>query len=312
MTQYRSYDLKIGYTCNNDCIHCVIQDSKKKLLSQGEPIDISTNEAISLLTHQVELGLDSVTITGGEATLRKDLPTIVNFCLEHHLAITLQTNGRLLSSANTDFLFNVPNITFVIALHGSCQQIHDAINQRSGSFTPTLNGIRLALKKEKNVIIKTVISKINMSDLPFLINLIKKEGINDINLAFPHAQGAARENFDIVVPKYSELRPYLLKISSFAKQNQIHLTYETIPLCILPEYPYQMSELVYEEKEVKCTQVREKTFDWNETRKAIKTKMSFCEQCFFNEYCEGPWSEYVEKFGISEFSPVIVTSQNEE
>ncbi len=304
---HRTYDLKLGYTCNNHCIHCVIEDSKQALLAKHLPIDISTQEALALLKSEIANGVKSVTITGGEATLRKDLAEILKFCFDNTLKVTLQTNGRLLvQDSIRQMLLNKPEITLVVALHGTTSQIHDAITQVTGSFYKTLAGIRFAIANNIPIIIKTVISTLNMASLPSFIPFMQAEHLSDINMAFPHAQGAARINFDKVVPQYTMLRPYILDLAQQAKKANINLSFETIPFCILPEYPELMSELIYECKEVQCTQVNEETFDWNIIRKQIKTKMDYCTECFFCRYCEGPWCEYVEKFGTTEFSPVKI------
>jgi len=304
---HKTYDLKLGYTCNNHCIHCVIEDSKRTLLAKHLPVDISTQEALALLKTELAKGLNSVTITGGEATIRKDLTEILEFCFNNALKVTLQTNGRLLTQKNIQkMLLKESNITLVIALHGTIPEIHDVITRVPGSFHETMSGIRFAIGNNIPVIIKTVISKVNMKNLPLFVPFMVSEHLSDINMAFPHAQGAARINFDMVVPQYTILRPYILDLANRAKEAKINLSFETIPFCILPEYPEMMSELIYECKDVQCTQVKEETFDWNVIRKQIKIKMPYCTECFFNEYCEGPWREYVEKFGFSEFSPVRI------
>lgn len=304
---YKTYDLKVGYGCDNNCIHCVIQDSKRDLIEKNLPTDLTTDECMELLAAAVEEGVHSVTITGGEPSIRSDIYQLMEFCASRGIAITMQTNGSQLSSTEfTSRVKDIEKITFVVALHGVTSDVHDAITRAPGSFDLSLKAIRAMRVLNKNVIIKTVISSINMPVLPDFIPFLAAEGISDINMAFPHAQGAARENFELVVPRYHELKPYLEQCSKLAKDLDIHLTYETVPMCILPNYPEMTSELIYKFKEVRCTQVREETFDWNDIRLAIKTKNPSCEQCFFNDYCEGPWSEYVQEYGFDEFSPVSV------
>lgn len=304
---YKVYDLKLGYSCNNRCRHCVIEDSKLFLLSKNMPIDINTTEAINLLKEQIRNGIDAVTITGGEPTIRKDLSEILEFCSDNRLQITLQTNGRLLSEKCVqEMVFKHSGIVIVVALHGVTPLIHDAITQVNGSFDQTMAGIRAARKRNISVIIKTVISKENVECLPDFIPFMVNEKLRDINVAFPHAQGAARINFESVVPRYQQLKPYLGIMAKMAKKACINLSFETIPFCILPSFPEMMSELVYGGKDVKCTQVCEETFDWNKTRKQIKRKSPVCSYCFFNNYCEGPWEEYVEKYGFSEFVPIVI------
>ena len=48
-----SYDLKVGYSCNNKCKHCVIDDSKDRLVERKKSIDLSTEECFSLINQAI-------------------------------------------------------------------------------------------------------------------------------------------------------------------------------------------------------------------------------------------------------------------
>lgn len=303
----RSYDLKVGYTCDHDCLHCVIKDSKRDIINSNKSVDLTTDECLSLIDQASERGVDSITLTGGEPTLRRDFPVLVGRCLSHSMLITLQTNGGHLSSADVvKAIRGTDAITYVIALHGATAKVHDAITRTPGSFEKTIEGIRRVRDLGKPVILKTVISRVNMESLGAMIDMMSEEQLKDVNMAFPHAQGAARENFDEVVPRYGELRPHLLQAARKAKALGVNLTFETVPFCILPEFPEMASELIYKFKEVECNQVHEDRFDWNRVRVSIKRKSDKCSSCVFCKYCEGPWCEYVERFGYEEFLPVHV------
>lgn len=303
----RSYDLKVGYTCDHNCIHCVIQDSKRDIIKAMQSVDLTTDECTALIDQAAERGVRTITLTGGEPTLRSDFPRLVEKCLSHGLRITLQTNGGHLTSPQVvNVIKGTDEITYVVALHGATAEIHDAITRTPGSFDKTLQGIRTVRDLGKPVIIKTVISRINMDSLCAMVYLMDKESLRDINMAFPHAQGSARVNFDMVVPKYSELRPLILQAAHAAKASGVNLTFETVPFCILPEFPEMASELIYNFKEVECSQVHEDRFDWNQIRVSIKRKFEKCSSCVFCKYCEGPWCEYAETFGDEEFLPVHV------
>ena len=73
----RSYDLKVGYSCNNRCKHCVIDDSKDKLIERKENIDLTTEECIFLINKAVDLGTKYIVLTGGEVSIRKDFPDLL-------------------------------------------------------------------------------------------------------------------------------------------------------------------------------------------------------------------------------------------
>ena len=59
-------DLKVGFSCNNNCIHCVISDKTKEK-------DLSLEQIKELVNGYIEqYGEIQLTLTGGEVTIRKD------------------------------------------------------------------------------------------------------------------------------------------------------------------------------------------------------------------------------------------------
>lgn len=309
----RSYDLKVGYSCNNRCKHCVIDDSKDKLIERKENIDLTTEECIFLINKAVDLGTKYIVLTGGEVSIRKDFPDLLRKCAEEKLNITVQSNGRLLGKDSLlDVYKDICDIRFVIALHGA-EKTHDSITQVPGSFKETSNSIKKLVGINKLVILKVVISKINMEELPDIVNISKNLGVKYICFAFPHGQGAARKNFEEVIPTYSELKKYLFETIELAKRLEIQIEFEDIPFCIIPKNMHLVGELKYlGDDDAFCSQVKEKMFDWNQIRKDIKSKSEKCLNCDLNTICEGVWSEYTETFGFNDFKPIKFPANKKE
>ena len=135
-------DIKLGYSCNNECVHCVISDFRDKILREGMPEDISAEDYRKELLDSRKRA-DRVVFTGGEPTVRKELLDLVAFARDIGFSITMQTNGRRLSDSRyASALCSIAPIDFCIALHGHNAEIHDAITQREGSFYETVQGIR--------------------------------------------------------------------------------------------------------------------------------------------------------------------------
>ena len=84
-------DLKVGYTCNNNCRFCVVADKRKF----G---DLTTKE----LKKQMEEGrktCEDIVFTGGEPTIRKDIFELVRYAKKLKFdTIQIQTNGRMFAS----------------------------------------------------------------------------------------------------------------------------------------------------------------------------------------------------------------------
>ena len=192
-----TYDLKVGYSCNNKCKHCVIDDSKDKLVEQRENIDLTTEECMEQIDAALKKGIDNIVLTGGEVTIRKDFPELIKKCTDNDLAITIQTNGRNLADERIiNAIKDIKKIRFVVALHGKEAEVHDNITQVSGSFEQACKGVKAMCNLDKLVILKVVISNINIPDLSGIVVLAASLGVKYICFAFPHGQGAARKNFD--------------------------------------------------------------------------------------------------------------------
>ena len=305
-----TYDLKVGYSCNNKCKHCVIEDSKDKLIEHKVSVDLKTEECLEQVEYAFEKGAKFIVLTGGEVTIRKDFPLLISACAKRNFNITIQTNGRRLANdIISNAICSYDKIRCVVALHGSKATTHDKITQVKGSFNETCNGIKHLCQKNKLVVLKIVISKLNMNELVEIVKLAAELGVKYACFAFPHGQGAARKNFSTIIPPYTDLKPILKDLISVAKQNKINIEFEAIPFCIIPYAMQLVGEIKYLSGNTLCTQVKENTFDWSEVRKNIKRKSSKCNCCDMNGVCEGIWYEYAEAFGLDELIPIELPKQ---
>ena len=83
-------DLAITYRCNNDCAHCY----------NGRPRnypELDTAHWKLILDKLWELGVPHIVFTGGEATLREDLPELIAHAETNGQITGLNTNARRLS-----------------------------------------------------------------------------------------------------------------------------------------------------------------------------------------------------------------------
>lgn len=303
-----SYDLKVGYSCNNRCIHCVIEDSRDMLIRQKKQIDLTTNECKALIDEGITKGADNIVLTGGEVTIRPDFPDLLDYATAKGASVTIQSNGRgLKNSSVADAVCSYPHIDCVIAIHGASSEIHDTITTVNGSFSETLHGLRLLSRHGVPTTLKTVISKINMTDLTNIANLALQTSIPDLCFAFPHGQGGARKNWQKVIPTYTELLPHLNTLIEFSNQHNLRIQFEAIPLCVIPHSIHMAGELKYLFGDVACRQVGEALFLWSGVRTQAKAKATVCSACSLDKLCEGVWREYADCFGTDELHPIKIS-----
>lgn len=145
------YDVKLGWSCNNNCKHCVVKpflfeiqerEPENIVLDSGFGMwckkDLSYDDIIELL--QENSDVSSVVITGGEPTIRKDLVDILSWIYfnKPHVSVAIQTNGRNLS--NIDLVKKIRRFTrdifFVVAIHGLEKTHNLIVNNRKDKGNP--------------------------------------------------------------------------------------------------------------------------------------------------------------------------------
>lgn len=301
-------DIKLGYSCNDACVHCVVDDFRDVLRAQGMRQDRSTEEYRRLLQESRSRG-DSVVFTGGEPTLRKDLADLLEFARDLGYQIQLQSNGRRFADgAFADRLSGIGRIVYVIALHGPEAAVHDAVTQRVGSYDETVRGIRNLVERRQTISGKIVISRLNFAVLPDTVRRLSDLGVRAVSIAFPHALGRARKMWDEVVPRYREVLPHLRAALDEVRARGMDGDAETFTFCHMEGYENFIGEIAQQLEpyaEVHQYGDEAERRDWGKVRLEIKRKFPQCAACRFDLVCEGPWREYAEVCGGDEFVPVL-------
>ena len=297
-------DLKLGFVCNNLCIHCVQGDRR---LTFGDKSLIQLKDEL----REGRKFCDEAVFTGGEPTLHKNFLELVCYAKDlGYRLIQIQSNCRLF--AYRDFCVKTINCganLFSPALHGYVAKIHDYITGTPHSFEQTVLGIFNIKSLGKNIAMNTVISKINYRSLPELAKLLINLDVDQFQLAFPHPTGRAGQNFNLVIPRLKNIMPYVKRALEIGiKANKTVMT-EGIPLCFMSGFESYIAEIRIPKTKVFDADYEIEDYNYYRITKA-KTKGAKCTKCCHYEYCEGPWKEYPEHFGWSEFIPVKSRGKN--
>lgn len=292
---FTNFDLKVGWMCNNKCIHCVV---KGKEQYSG---DYTTKEIKKIIDEYPEK--ESICFTGGEPTIRKDFIELLEYCREVGVeSITIQSNGRRFS--DKDFTRSVSRLadSVLFTIHSHNEWIHDSITGVSGSWKQSTEGLRnLYETNEINIVSQTVLSRLNASNLHKTYDLIQSLAPDiRMNVTFPHPNGAAFENIDKVVPRYSEIKSEIQKI--FSCYSHLINT-EAIPYCQI--YPYHDKVNITEDRHADSN-IKSKGIDGSHPDSLIEDYSSLimseyrkpkeCQECVFNNICLGVWKEYYDHF----------------
>lgn len=296
MNKFNKIDLKVGYLCNNDCIHCAISHARAQLQQQGIDTELSTDQIKSMID-QYSQQYNGITLTGGEISIRKDFIELLEYASSKFEFVELQTNARKLASKdNLNHLQKLNNVTYSIALHGTTAEIHDQITQKKHSFDQTINSIKqlVALANKPTITIKFVLSNFNKHCICDMVKLTSELGCAQIDIAYVHG---CTDNHDLLVkmlPSYQEIKADINKALQTGQACGVKVTLETFPLCTIdPQYYQNVDEIVLQSIDAFVHPVNDHLYDWNQDRKEFnKLKTKHCDHCFLRNNCEGPWLEY--------------------
>lgn len=286
------FDLKLGFRCNNNCVHCVVADKRKTK-------DLSLDEIYYIIDNEIP-EQQRIQLTGGEPTIYKDLPKILARCREKGHKTIIQTNGT--GFADQAF-FNEckDNMDHVhIAIHSCYPEIHDAIVQSEGMWEKTIKGFENLLNDGHILVTtQTVLSRLNIVSLYDTFKFIqgKAPGIL-MSMTYPHVMGNAYANREKIIFRYSEYKDEIQRTLAEFKDN---IFTESIPPCY--QYPnFSEGSL---ERDIICGVSRigvdfsggDGVKNYNLLDVQDKRKGPRCKECVFNNECIGVWKEYFEQFG---------------
>lgn len=136
--------LEVGIRCNNRCGHCHQAVLRFAGPVEGEP---STGELLDGIGRARHEGYDEIAFTGGEPTLRRDLPDLIRAARAAGFErASVTTNGRMLSyPAYARTLIEAGLTGISVSLHGPDAMLHDGVTGAPGSFRQAAKGLTVVI-----------------------------------------------------------------------------------------------------------------------------------------------------------------------
>jgi sulfatase maturation enzyme AslB (radical SAM superfamily) len=160
-------DAALTYRCNNKCIHCYAGGPK-------QTTELTTEEWQRVIDKLRALGIPQVVFTGGEPTLRDDLPTLIAYARKMELVSGLVTNGRKLKDKSyLQSLLDAGLDHIQITLESHDSKVHDKITDTAGSWKETIQGLKNALSSPVYTVTNTTLSKYNVDDVEDTIEFLQ-------------------------------------------------------------------------------------------------------------------------------------------
>lgn len=148
----RKLHFEVTYRCNYRCRSCYLGSRLDRPDQWRE--DADTFEWVKVARSAGALGCSSVTITGGEPFLRKDLPDIVAALNDAGIVADINTNASCITDAIAKRLRELVISSVAVTLYGSNGESSESYTNTRRSFDLTLRGIQHLLDHEVPVMVK--------------------------------------------------------------------------------------------------------------------------------------------------------------
>ncbi len=184
--------LYANYDCNLACDYCCVVASPK-----ADPRRLDADRIRALVDQADAAGFEQVFVTGGEPTLRPDLPDLIAFITDR-LPLTLLTNAMLLRGSRWERLRPLieagRRVAFQVSLDSATPDRHDAHRGR-GAHARALAGIRTLVDAGARVRLAASLPEDALDEIPELHRLADAYAIRPEDRIFrPIAlRGAASE-----------------------------------------------------------------------------------------------------------------------
>ena len=145
--------------------------------------ELSTRDWMRILDKAWELGIPHIIFTGGEPTLRADLPELVAHAEENGQITGLNTNARRLSDPRYVEQLVAAGLDHVqITLESNDAEVHDRMVGAGGAFPQTVKGLKNALASPLYVLTNTTMLRTNVHTIPATLDFLADTGVLTVGL----------------------------------------------------------------------------------------------------------------------------------
>jgi len=225
-------EIAVTYRCNLRCRFCYAACGCQGPSSSATAMELPTRKVIRLLeVIRRDAKVPSVSFTGGEPILRKDLLELVAAAKRIGLRTNLITNGTLIGADQGSQLREAGLASAQVSLEGPIPSVHDGLTGAAGSFGRTMAGLEALRRAGVHTHTNTTINAANAGSLEALVKLLAGLGLERMsaNMVIPSGSAA-----DLALQiTYSQIGQIVTRVRDCARDHGIEfLWYSPTPMCL--------------------------------------------------------------------------------
>lgn len=205
--------LHITNLCNLKCKHCYASAGEKF------PNEMTYEEIINVVDQLDELGINYITLSGGEPFERKDIFDIIKYIRQKDIHVMITSNGTLLNQEIMDKLKKLDIDSIQISIDSYDPEIHDNFRGIKGSFNKAIEGIKLCKANGIKVSIMSTLSAINRKNMDKLIELALNLEVDGFAMERFVPEGRGNNEREIAIDSY-DLKRCLETLYKYQKNTK--------------------------------------------------------------------------------------------
>jgi nif11-class peptide radical SAM maturase 3 len=219
MSEYRriSYAVwEITLKCNLACQHCGSR------AGEARTQELSTAEAINLVQQLAEVGIQEVTLIGGEAFMRPDWLEIAQAITEAGMICGMTTGGFGISQETAQKMKDAGIQVVSVSVDG-LEATHDRLRGKTGSWQWAFKTMSHLKQVGIPFGCNTQINRLSAPEFPQIYEKIRDAGIFAWQIQLTVPMGNAADNHQILLQPYEllDLYPMIVRVVQRAKQEGV-------------------------------------------------------------------------------------------
>lgn len=223
-------EIALTYRCQNRCTFCYANSPQR-----GSVVPEMSTDEVKVILDRIydEAHCPTVSFTGGEPTLRGDLPELVAYAKGKGLRVNLITNGLLCEEKLVRALSDAGLDSAQVSIEGPSAEVHDAITQNPGSWERTVRAVKTLRAADIHTHTNTTICEGNRAHLLDLVDFIAQElGSEYFSMNMVIRTGTALSHAEANL-SYREIGPIIAALQQRAETRGVRLVwYSPVPYCL--------------------------------------------------------------------------------
>jgi radical SAM protein with 4Fe4S-binding SPASM domain len=150
---------ELTYGCNLRCVHCYNPTHR------ALPHELTTSEICTLLDQIAELGVLTVTFTGGEPSVRPDVEQVLRHARQQGLVIQLLTNATRITPSFITVLREAGVAQVNVSIYGATEATYERMTGVAGSYRQFRQGLASLADSQLPVTVRMPVTTINHEEI---------------------------------------------------------------------------------------------------------------------------------------------------